>query len=220
MTRSDEQTSGGFVSDADATMGHMGGALEASPFSIPSKKLVMWLFIISDAVTFGAILFAYGYVKNASPDWPEPFKFFPSILNVMLMTFILVSSSLTMIIATRAAKGGDKSTALRWTFVTVAGGILFALLHIREWFGLIREGVRLFQNPWGSPMFGATFFAVTGLHLTHVVGGVIALTVVALRYKRGRYNSDDVEICSLYWHFVDLVWMFVVPMVYLLNVAR
>jgi cytochrome c oxidase subunit 3 len=220
MTRSDEQTSGGSVSDADATMGHMGGALEASPFSIPSKKLVMWLFIISDAVTFGAILFAYGYVKNASPDWPEPFKFFPSILNVMLMTFILVSSSLTMIIATRAAKGGDKSTALRWTFVTVAGGILFALLHIREWFGLIREGVRLFQNPWGSPMFGATFFAVTGLHLTHVVGGVIALTVVALRYKRGRYNSDDVEICSLYWHFVDLVWMFVVPMVYLLNVAR
>ena len=68
--------------------------------------------------------------------------------------------------------------------------------------------------------FGATFFAITGLHLTHVVGGVIALTVVALGYKRGRYNSDDIEIWSLYWHFVDLVWMFVVPMVYLLNVAR
>ena len=208
------------MSDADATMGHVGGVMEASPFSIPSKKLVMWLFIISDAVTFGAILFAYGYVKNASPNWPEPFKFSPSILNVMLMTFILVSSSLTMIIATRAAKAGDKSTTLRWTFITVAGGLLFALLHIREWFGLIGEGVRLFQNPWGSPMFGATFFAITGLHLTHVVGGVIALTVVALGYKRGRYNSDDIEIWSLYWHFVDLVWMFVVPMVYLLNVAR
>jgi cytochrome c oxidase subunit III len=208
------------VSDADATMGHVGGVMEASPFSIPSKKLVMWLFIISDAVTFGATLFAYGYVKNASPDWPEPFKFSPSILNVMLMTFILVSSSLTMIIATRAAKGGDKSTALRWTFITAAGGLLFALLHIREWLGLIGEGVRLFQNPWGSPMFGATFFAITGLHLTHVIGGVIALTVVALGYKRGRYNSDDIETWSLYWHFVDLVWMFVVPMVYLLNVAR
>src|SRR5215470_17870540 len=108
------QTSGGSVSEANATTGHMGGALEASPFSIPSKKLVMWLFIISDAVTFGAILFAYGFLKNASPDWPEPFKFSPSILNVMLMTFILVSSSLTMIIAARAAKGGDKSTAIRW----------------------------------------------------------------------------------------------------------
>ena len=69
-------------------------------------------------------------------------------------------------------------------------------------------------------MFGATFFAITGLHLTHVIGGVIALSVVALGYKRGRYKADDIEIWSLYWHFVDLVWMFVVPMVYLLNVAR
>jgi len=198
-----------------ATPGH--SSLEASPFAIPSKKLVMWLFIISDAVTFAAVLFAYGYLKNASPNWPEPFKFSPSIINVMFMTFILVSSSLTMLIATRAAKAGDKSGALRWTFLTVAGGLLFALLHIREWLGLIAEGVRLFQNPWGSPMFGATFFAITGLHLTHVIGGVIALSVVALGYRRGRYNSDDIEIWSLYWHFVDLVWMFIFPLVYLMS---
>jgi len=209
------------VSEANLPVpGHAAGFMEASPFAIPSKKLVMWLFIISDAVTFAATLFAYGYLKNASPNWPEPFKFSPSIINVMLMTFILVSSSLTMLIATRAAKAGDKTAALRWTFLTAGGGVLFALLHIREWIALIGEGVRLFQNPWGSPMFGATFFAITGLHLTHVIGGVIALTVVALGYKRGRYNSDDIEIWSLYWHFVDLVWMFVVPMVYLLNVAR
>jgi cytochrome c oxidase subunit 3 len=209
------------VSEANLPMGaHAPGFMEAPPFAIPSKKLVMWLFIISDAVTFAALLFAYGYVKNASPNWPAPFKFSPSIINVMLMTLVLVTSSLTMLVATRAAKAGDKGGALRWTFITVAGGVVFVLLHIREWFGLIREGVRLFQNPWGSPMFGATFFAITGLHLTHVLGGVIALTVVALGYKRGRYNADDVEIWSLYWHFVDLVWMFVVPMVYLLNVAR
>jgi cytochrome c oxidase subunit III len=209
------------VSEVNLPMGaHAPEVMEAPPFAMPSKKLVMWLFIISDAVTFAALLFAYGYVKNASPNWPKPFKFSPSIINVMGMTFVLVTSSLTMLVATRAAKAGDKGGALRWTFVTVAGGVLFALLHIREWFGLMGEGVRLFQNPWGSPMFGATFFAITGLHLTHVLGGVIALTVVALGYKRGRYNADDVEIWSLYWHFVDLVWMFVVPMVYLLNVAR
>ena len=209
------------MSEAGLMMGgHVPGITEESPFAIPSKKLVMWLFIISDAVTFGALLFAYGYVKNASPDWPAPFRFFPSIVNVMLMTFILVSSSLTMLVATRAAKAGNKASGIRWTFITVAGGILFALLHIREWLGLTREGVRLFQNPWGSPMFGATFFAITGLHLTHVIGGVIVLTVVALGYKRGRYNSGDIEIWSLYWHFVDLVWMFVVPMVYLLNISR
>jgi len=209
------------VSEADLTMGgHVPGIMEESPFAIPSKKLVMWLFIISDAVTFGAMLFAYGYVKNASPDWPTPFKFSPSIINVMLMTFILVTSSLTMLMATRAAKSGNKSGGIQWTFVTVACGLLFTFLHLNEWRGLIVEGVRLFHNPWGSPMFGATFFAITGLHLAHVVGGVIALTVVALGYRRGRYNSDDIEVWSLYWHFVDLVWMFVVPMVYLLNVAR
>ena len=85
---------------------HAPGHMEASPFAIPSKKLVMWLFIISDAVTFAAILFAYGYIKNASPNWPTPFKFSPSIINVLLMTFILVSSSLTMLIATRCRQGG------------------------------------------------------------------------------------------------------------------
>lgn len=209
------------MSEGDLTMaGHVAGMAEGSPFAISSNKLVMWLFIISDAVTFAALLFAYGYVRNASPDWPHPFKFSPSIVNVMVMTLILVTSSLTMLIAVRAAKAGDRSRAIRWTFITVAGGTLFALLHIREWFGLIDAGVRLFQNPWGSSLFGAAFFSITGLHLAHVVGGVIALSVVALRYGRSRYDSDDIEIAALYWHFVDLVWMFVVPLVYLLNIAR
>ncbi|MBV9573280.1 MAG: cytochrome c oxidase subunit 3 [Acidobacteriales bacterium] len=194
--------------------------MESSPFSIPSKKLVMWLFIVSDAVTFTAVLFAYGYLRNATPNWPHPFRFSPSIINVMVMTFILVTSSFTMLLGVRAAKEGNKSKAILWTFVTVAAGLVFALLHIREWMGLIGEGVRLFQNPWGSGLFGASFFSVTGLHLLHVIGGVAVLTVVALGYKRGRYNSDDLEIWGLYWHFVDLVWMFVVPFVYLLNITR
>ena len=136
------------------------------------------------------------------------------------MTFVLVTSSLTMLIGTRAAKAGDKSRALRFTFITVALGLVFAGLHLREWASMIGAGVNLFQNPWGAPLFGASFFGVTGLHLLHVVSGAIALTVVGLGYKRGRYNGDDIEIWSLYWHFVDLVWMFVVPMVYLLNVAQ
>ena len=85
---------------------------------------------------------------------------------------------------------------------------------------MINEGATLFHNPWGTPLFGASFFTITGLHLTHVVGGVVALIAVGIRYKGGRYNADDLEITGLYWHFVDLVWMFVVPFVYLLNVAR
>lgn len=205
------------MSEGNPTLGHGAGVMEERPFAVPSKKLVMWLFIISDACTFGAMLFAYGYLKNAASDWPRPFET-SSIMNALLMTFILVTSSLTILVAVRAAKAQNKSKAILWTFITIVLGLAFAGLHLKEWMGLIGQGVRLFQNPWGSPMFGATFFAITGLHLAHVVSGAIALLVVILGYKRGRYNSDDLEIWSLYWHFVDLVWMFVVPMVYLMNV--
>jgi heme/copper-type cytochrome/quinol oxidase subunit 3 len=211
---------GGALSQVNISMGsHPEAFSEGSPFSIPTKKLVMWLFIISDAMTFAACLMAYGFLRNATPNWPRPFEFSPTVLNAMVMTFVLITSSLTMMIAIGAAKIGNKSSAFTWMLVTAGAGILFALLHIREWLGMIGEGVTLFHNPWGTGIFGASFFSITGLHLLHVSGGVIALVVVGLRYKGGRYNSDDIEILGLYWHFVDLVWMFVVPFVYLLNVA-
>jgi cytochrome c oxidase subunit III len=199
--------------------GHGPAAMEESPFAIPSSKLVMWLFIISDACTFGAVLFAYGYIRNSAADWPQVFEA-ASIWNSLLMTFILVSTSLTVLLAVRAAQSEDRAGAFRWTMVTAAGGVLFMLLHIREWLSLIGQGARMFQNPWGAPMFGAAFFSITGLHMAHVLGGVIALIVVGLSYKAGRYATRHIEIWALYWHFVDLVWMFVVPFVYLLNMKR
>jgi cytochrome c oxidase subunit III len=209
------------VSEAQLTVGHSPDLeiQEAPAFAISHKKLVMWLFIISDAITFGALSFSYGYLRNATTDWPRPFET-SSVINAYVMTFILVTSSLTMLIAIRAARAGDKGRAITWSFITVLGGIIFALLHIKEWSGLIGEGLRLFANPWGSGLFGAAFFSITGLHLTHVVAGCIAITVVTLGYKRGRYDQGDLEIWGLYWHFVDLVWMFVVPFVYLLNIKQ
>ena len=206
------------MSHADLTMGGPTAGLTAGPaFSVPAKKMAMWLFIIADTATFAACLVAYGFIRNATPNWPRPFH---SITNVALMTFILVTSSLTMLMGVRAARAGDKSGALRWTFVTAAAGIIFALLHVREWLALIGEGMTLFKNPWGTGQFGAAFFSITGLHLTHVTAGVIALIAVGIRYKGGRYKADDLEILGLYWHFVDMVWMFVVPLVYLLNLAH
>ncbi|MGA9527335.1 MAG: cytochrome c oxidase subunit 3 [Terriglobales bacterium] len=206
------------MSQAEITLGGHSSALTERPtFSVPAKKMAMWLFIIADTATFAACLVAYGFLRNATPGWPRPFH---SITNVALMTFILVTSSLTMLFAVHSAKANDKSAALRWTLITAVLGIAFAFLHIREWFALIDEGMTLFKNPWGSPLFGASFFSITGLHLTHVTGGVIALIAVGLRYKGGRYNADDIEILGLYWHFVDLVWMFVVPLVYLLNLSH
>lgn len=191
--------------------------MTAPTFSVPAKKMAMWLFIIADSATFAGCLVAYGFIRNATPDWPRPFH---SITNVALMTFILLSSSLTMLIGVRAAQRGDKAGAFRWTMLTAVAGILFATLHIREWMGMIGEGATLFHNPWGTPLFGSLFFSITGLHLLHVTGGVIALIAVGIRYSGGRYTADDLEITGLYWHFVDLVWMFVVPLVYLLNLAH
>ncbi len=206
------------MSQADSTMeGHSTDLMAGPAFAIPSKKLAMWLFIIADTMTFAACLVAYGFLRNGSVNWPRPFH---SITNVALMTFILLTSSLTMLIGLRAARAGNRAGAFLWTMITAAAGILFALLHIREWLGLIHEGMTLFKNPWGNPLFGASFFSITGLHLTHVTGGIIALLVVGLRYRGGRYNADDIEVLGLYWHFVDLVWMFVVPLVYLLNLSH
>ena len=206
------------MSQADLTMeGHSPGVTIGPAFSIPTKKLAMWLFIIADTMTFAACLVAYGFLRNGTPNWPRPFH---SITNVALMTFILLTSSLTMLIGLRSARAGDKAGGFRWIMITAALGIVFALLHIREWMGLINEGMTLFKNPWGTGLFGASFFSITGLHLTHVTCGVIALIVVGVRYKGGRYHADDIEVLGLYWHFVDLVWMFVVPLVYLLNLTH
>ncbi len=206
------------MSQADLTMEGHSTSLTAGPaFAIPTKKLAMWLFIIADTMTFAACLVVYGFLRNGTPNWPRPF---PGITNVALMTFVLLTSSLTMLFGLRSARAGDKAAAFRWTMITAALGIAFALLHVREWLGLISEGMTLFKNPWGTGLFGASFFSITGLHLTHVTSGVIALIVVGVRYKGGRYNADDIEVLGLYWHFVDLVWMFVVPLVYLLNLAH
>jgi cytochrome c oxidase subunit III len=207
------------VSQADLTMeaDQPGLTTGIPPFSIPAKKIAIWLFIIADAATFAACLVAYGFLRNGNLHWPRPFH---SITNVALMTFILLTSSLTMLLGVRAARASDKAAALRWTLLTAVLGIAFALLHIREWLGLIGEGMTLFHNPWGTGLFGASFFAITGLHLTHVTVGVLVLLFVSMRYKSGRYKADDVEVAGLYWHFVDLVWMFVVPFVYLLNLAQ
>ena len=209
------------MSQAEMSLpGHPVGTLTAPAFSVPAKKMAMWLFIIADAATFAAVLVAYGFLRNGSPNWPTPFRFSPTVLNAMLMTFILVTSSLTMLLGVRAAKAGDKPAAFLWTMITAIGGLIFAVLHLREWLGMIHEGATLFHNPWGTGLFAASFFSITGLHLLHVTAGVIALVAVGVRYKGGRYGADDLEVLGLYWHFVDLVWMFVVPFVYLLNVAH
>jgi cytochrome c oxidase subunit III len=207
------------VSQTDvAGGGHHVPAMEPSPFAIPAKRMAMWLFIISDIMTFAGCLIAYGFLRNSTHDWPRPFQG-ATIVNVLIMTFILITSGLTMFIGVRAARAGDRAGAFRWTMITLAAGLVFALLHIREWMGMINQGVTLYKNPWGTGLFGGAYFSVTGMELLHVIAGLIALLIVGLGYKSGRYNSDDIENVGLFWQFINIVWMFVVPLVYLMNLA-
>ncbi len=189
-----------------------------SPYAVNSKKFGMWLFIISDALTFSALLFAYTYCRVATPNWPTPFHFSPSIIFSSVMTFCLLTSSLTMVMAVHAMNHGNRKAAGGWLVATMAGGAAFVALHLTEWLNLINnEHVTPFRNPWDVPLFGATFFTLTGLHMTHVVIGLIYLGIVCQAVFRGKFRAEDVEVSGLYWHFVDLVWMFIFPLVYLMS---
>ena len=192
--------------------------MEPSPYGIQSKKLAIWLFIIADAATFGAMLFAYGYLRVANPDWTRPFAFWLSIANAIAMTVVLLVSALTMVAAVRTAQAGQTRPTLRWVGMTMLLGVVFAGLHLWEWSVMFGEGWRLFRNPLGgSVLFGATFFSITGLSLLHVIAGIVALGVIALGYRRGRFDAAHIETTGLYWQFVNVVWMFVFPLVYLMN---
>ncbi len=198
------------------------------PYRVGHRKLGMWLFIVSDSLTFSALLMGYSYLR-ASNVWPTPFPFYPSIIFASVMTFCLLSSSLTMVFGVSASSRGDKARARKWILATMAFGTAFVVLHLIEWNHLISDGMRPFSLPehWvqvfttsdgklPSPLFGATFFTITGLHMFHVATGIIYLGVVSLRVKK--LNHEDVEISGLYWHFVDLVWMFVFPLIYIMSV--
>ena len=206
------------MSDAQAAVatakpGWGGGV---SPFAVGDKKLGMWLFIVSDALTFSTLIVAYCYVRIAN-EWPKPFEFYPGIVFASVMTLVLLSSSLTMVFGVDAAHRGDRKSAVKWIWATALGGVLFIVLHATEWMHLIQDGVTPTANPWGTPLFGGTFFTLTGLHMTHVLAGVIYLGVVAWGHGKGKYDAEDVEVSGLYWHFVDLVWMFIFPLVYLMS---
>ena len=199
-------------------------------FPVPWGKAMMWFFLLSDTFIFGSFLTGYMSVRMAARDaWPNPSEVFalsfggepiPLIL-IAIMTFVLISSSGTMAMAVNMGYRGDKNKAFWLMMATAAFGAMFVSMQAFEWTKLIvDEGVRPWSNPMGAAQFGATFFMITGFHGLHVSAGVIYLIVIALRvrsgfYDRTRGNYEMVEIAGLYWHFVDLVWVFIFAFFYL-----
>jgi len=249
---------------------------EPSLFGTYSKKIGMWLFLLSDSLTFGALLYAYTYSRISTSNFMGQTPFHSeSIVNATIMTAFLLTSSLTMVLAVRASVQKDAKMQTLWLLATMACGAGFVVLHGREWTNLIAQGMTLPMFPAvpghaGNPefldvvkkvpQFAATFFTLTGMHMLHVTLGIVYLGVVALRrkfipvllvlwlaawlltpsyspfhygahvlllaaivcsiilwLKNKVYDSSDVEVAGLYWHFVDLVWMFIFPLVYLMS---
>lgn len=199
-------------------------------FQVPWGKAMMWFFLLSDTFIFGCFLTSYMSVRMAARDaWPVPSEVFalsfggepiPLIL-IAIMTFILISSSGTMAMAVNMGYRKDRNKTFWLMAATAAFGVMFVSMQAFEWTKLIvEEGVRPWSNPMGAAQFGSTFFMITGFHGLHVSAGVIYLLVIATRVKRGVYekrggNYEIVEIAGLYWHFVDLVWVFIFAFFYL-----
>jgi cytochrome c oxidase subunit 3 len=205
--------------------------------NVPWGKAMMWIFLLSDTFIFSCFLLSYMTVRMSTVEtWPNPSKVFalhiggteiPLIL-IAIMTFILISSSGTMAMAVRYGYARDRVKTAILMLVTAAFGATFVGMQAFEWTKLIMEGVRPWGNPWGAPQFGSTFFMITGFHGTHVTFGVIFLIAIARKVWRGDFdketrgfftsrkgNYEIVETMGLYWHFVDLVWVFIFAFFYL-----
>lgn len=199
-------------------------------YHVPWGKAMMWIFLVSDTFVFTCFLVGYLNVRMTTTEpWPlqsEIFalSFFGSdpipLILIAIMTFVLITSSGTMAMAVNYGYRKDKTKTFWLICATAFFGATFVGMQVFEWSKLIfDEGVRPWGNPFGAPQFGSIFFMVTGFHGLHVSIGVIYLLWVAFRVKRGYYDDkgfEIVEIAGLYWHFVDLVWVFIFAFFYLL----
>ena len=209
-----------------------------SPFNVEYGKLMMWYFLMSDAFTFGAFLISYGTIRFSTNGWPDPNEVFRSVpfapegvhapmVFVSIMTFNLIISSVTRVLAVHAGHNMDKKAVVRNLILTIIGGILFLSCQAWEWNHLHAEGAWWGSNPFpnhdgtaSSTNFTNYFFTITGFHGFHVFSGVIIniimliMTLMDKFEQRGHYLM--IEKAGLYWHFVDLVWVFVFTCFYLI----
>lgn len=186
-----------------------------SPWDVSWGKLMMWLFLASDAMTFAGLLVALWAARFSAPVWPNRAEIF-NIRLVAVMTAILIFSSTTMALSVFMMRRRQRPAAVRFVSATAVAGAIFVSLQAFEWSHLIADGAGLAGNPWGVPAFSFTFLTITGLHGLHVLGGVIYLWAMAVRIAKGLSSEDGLEIAGLYWGFVDLVWVFIWPSIYLL----
>ena len=205
---------------------------------VPWGKAMMWIFLLSDTFIFSCFLISYMSVRmSTTVEWPNPSEVFAltafgvkvPLLLIAIMTFILITSSGTMAMAVKFGYQKNRQVTFWLLIATALLGASFVGMQAFEWTKLIiDEGVRPWSNPMGAPQFGAAFFMITGFHGTHVTFGVIFLVIIAIKVIKGDFDNERpgfmtgrkgryemVETMGLYWHFVDLVWVFIFAFFYL-----
>ena len=220
-----------------------------SPFAVEYGKMMMWFFLLSDAFTFSSLLISYGALRFSSAAWPAPDLVFQSVPGMIehgaplvfvgLMTFILIMSSVTMVLAVEAGHRNAKKEVVWWMIGTIIGGLMFLGCQALEWNHLHSEGFwwgaipkmdelkTLFHEKNVSDVvmytyghqFANLFFTITGFHGFHVFSGVVINIIITINVLLGTYQKRGsylmIEKVGLYWHFVDLVWVFVFTFFYL-----
>lgn len=178
-------------------------------------KLGMWLFLVTDAMGFGGLLLAYAVLRVRAVAWPSAAERL-SIPLAAAMTFALITSSLTVMLALSAMRLGRRTAAMAWLAVTIAAGALFLLGQGYEYDQLLRGA-----QPMGltTDLFASTFYAITGFHGLHVLAGVVYLAILLIVSGRGRATAGHYQIAALFWHFVDFAWIAIFTFVYLLPAA-
>ena len=180
-------------------------------------KLAMWIFLVTDAMSFSGFLIAYAVLRSTT-DWPVPSDYLGINLSGFA-TFILICSSVSMVMSIDACKGRDRKNMLRWLMATIMGGVVFLGIQVYEYNHLVHQGITLSSFAHGNDLFASTFYIVTGFHGLHVLTGVIYLCCEYRFALQGHYDKGDynrLEILGLFWHFVDLVWILVFTFIYLL----
>jgi heme/copper-type cytochrome/quinol oxidase subunit 3 len=180
-------------------------------------KIAMWIFLVTDAMSFSGFLIAYAVVR-ATQEWPHPAEHLGVALSGAA-TFLLICSSVSMVFSIDACKRKNRKGMLNWLMATIVGGVIFLGIQVYEYNHLVDIGIKLNSFAHGTPLFGATFYMVTGFHGLHVLSGVIYLICQYKLAYEGKYDNGDyrqLEILGLFWHFVDLVWILVFTFIYLL----
>jgi cytochrome c oxidase subunit 3 len=217
-----------------AAMAAEPGGHEADAHALPpdeffgnatAGKIGMWIFLLSDAFSFGGLLLGYGILRGGSSvwhhvqgqaGWTHPTEPILGINFTAGLTFLLICSSVTMVLAVAAATEKNRSQTLLFLGLTALGGAMFLCGQFKEYFGLFgSEGLIKEGLVFGQSAYASTFFVTTSFHGAHVFTGTLYITITLIRTAMGKTNANDIEILGLFWHFVDLVWILVFTFIYL-----